>query len=510
MDHQSFRFYIPGIVFLFPIYSVICWITVNYYTNLDDSDFRTFVLLGGITTFPVIALPIGWWIFNAYRVWWLILSKGGYENKDFVKLIRKDTKPFYFPSTESIFIDFSHLGQNQGWIKIDTDIFRKTFCPFISKEKFQREIERIGVFPKFTEPLSDYILFKDKGYDYARSISSVRYGLESSVFALTLSLIYASGLRTIWLFKLHHLSNEIAYIAWLCILTSVTLTLIVTLIIRWRYADREYDARLNLTTLTTIKSNFSDVKVFKNNIPQEIVSDIDNLNLMDRPYAAFDLDNTLLVGDIGEAVFVALIEKGLIKNFNWKDYKNLLSKDREAAYKKVVEVMKGIPISTLEQITHSILDSEEKTIQIHSDEIPVPKANPIMQSIIGLLKTKGVDVYVVTASNKVSAEIACWKSFGIPHSNVLGAIVSSDWRKRIVFDSTNIPFGERKVTALKEILKTKPIVTGGDGVWDKSLLDYTTPDGIRLWLGQDRKEYQKIKDKSYKELKFHFVERKKN
>src|SRR5664280_92259 len=247
MDHQAFRFYIPGIVFLIPIYFVACWIAINNYT---DSDIRAFVLVGGITTFPAIALPVGWWIYNAYRVWWLKWTKGGYENKDFVKLIRKDTKPFYSPLTDSILIDFSHIKDIESWITIELDLFRKTFHPFSSKSKFMVELEQKGVHPKFTEPLSDFILWKDRGYDYARSIASVRYGLESSVFAFFLGGLYALGLRTIWLYQLHQTNNFYIFIFWTIILIILTVAIIVTLIIRWRYADKEYDARLILTTLT--------------------------------------------------------------------------------------------------------------------------------------------------------------------------------------------------------------------------------------------------------------------
>ncbi len=146
MDHQSFRYYIPGIIFLLPIYAVACWITASNYT---DSDIRLFVLVGGITTFPLIALPVGWWIYNAYRVWWLILTKGGYENKDFIKLIRKDTKPFYSPLTKSILIDFSHIKEIKNWIKFDLEIFRKTFYPFTSKNHFNNEIKDKGIQLKF-------------------------------------------------------------------------------------------------------------------------------------------------------------------------------------------------------------------------------------------------------------------------------------------------------------------------------------------------------------------------
>lgn len=504
MDHQSFRFYIPGIVFLIPIYLVVCWITVNYYT---DSDFRTFILLGGITTFPVIALPIGWWIYNAYRVWWLILTRGGYENKEFVKLIRKDTKPFYSPLTHSILIDFSHLKDIKSWINIDPDIFRKTFYPFTSYKNFLKEIKQKGIHPKFTEPLSDYILFKDDGYDYARSISSVRYGLESSVFALMLSILYAFGIKYIWLFNLNKTTNEAAFTFWIAILSLLSLIVILTLFMRWRYADREYDARLILTTLTSLKSNYFDTKVFEEKIPKEIVKKIDLINLSSNSYAAFDLDNTLIVDDIGEAVFAALVKEKLIEKFNWKDYISLLEQNREVAYKKVIDVMSGLEINKLVNITHEILESGETHINIDADNIPIPTPNSIMQSLISLLRTKGIDIFIVTASNKISAEIICWKYFGIPSSHILGAKVVTDKRKKIISNSSQIPYAQGKVSALKSIFSDKPIITAGDGSWDKYLLDYTTPDGIRLWLGQDKKEYQKLKNSFYKDLDFYHIPR---
>ena len=128
-----------------------------------------------------------------------------------------------------------------------------------------------------------------------------------------------------------------------------------------------------------------------------------------------------------------------------------------------------------------------------------------MQSLIFYLKTKGIDIYIVTASNKISAEIICWKYFGIPASNVLGARVNTDKNKRLFFDNSEIPYAEGKVNALKKIFKHKPLFTGGDGIWDKDLLDYTTTEGIRFWLGQNKNEYLELKNEYYKDLPFYHI-----
>jgi len=513
MDHQSFRFYIPGIVFLTPIYIVSCYIAIHHYgadIRIDENtkeNIKTFILVGGIAAFPAIALPIGWWIYNAYRVWWQAWTKG-YENKDFVRLISRDTKAFYSPLTQSINIDLSHITGINNWIKVSVELFRKTFCPFTSPKQFKAEIRTKGIRPKFAEPLSDFILWKDKGYEYARSISSVRYGLESSVFALLLGGLYTLGLRQIWLFNLGKIHNKIGYICWIVILSLLTLTLIATLYKRWRDVSKEYDARLILTTLTSMSSNYINPEYFSKNLPDAVSKSIEQLAPDDNAYAVFDLDNTILIDDIGDAVFAALVKKKLIKGFNWDDYQDLIKKDRETAYKKVVQIMHGLELEMLKETTYEILNSDASDLEIGQIKIPIPKPNFTMQSLISFLMTKGIEVYIVTASNKISAELICWRHFGIPSSHVFGAEVSIKKGKIISDSLLEIPYGAGKVNTLKNKFQHKPVITGGDGEWDKYLLDYTAHDGVRLWLGQNEKEFNDIKKENYQTLNFFHMPRK--
>jgi len=226
----------------------------------------------------------------------------------------------------------------------------------------------------------------------------------------------------------------------------------------------------------------------------------------DKLYAAFDLDNTLLYGDIGDAVFASLLNKGLIQGFNWKDYLALLIEDRETAYRKVVEVLHGLPIEALKTTTHEVIDSNLSFIQIDQAKVPVPRPNPTMQSIINLIEARGIELFVVTASNEVSAGIICQKHFNIPTTNVLGIQVGISKPGIIAYEPTEIPFGIGKVNALKRKYSHRPVVTGGDGVWDKFLLDYTRDDGIRFWAGQDVNEYQLLKDDYYPNLAFYHIQ----
>ncbi|MBI9053310.1 MAG: haloacid dehalogenase-like hydrolase [Bacteroidales bacterium] len=246
------------------------------------------------------------------------------------------------------------------------------------------------------------------------------------------------------------------------------------------------------------------MKSIKNNIPKRIVEKIEELSLVKNQYAAFDLDNTLLIGDIGEAVFALLVKNKKVKNFGWNDYIDLIKSDREKAYFKVIEVMDNLELRVLEKITHEIIHTNDLEIELEGYSIPIPKPNAIMQSIVTFLNTSCIEVNVVTASNRVSAEIICWEYFGIHASNVFGARVDINDNKRIKTKFNEVPYGKEKVNVLKREFKDKPVFTAGDAIWDRFLLSYTALNGIRLWTGKDS-EFKKLKEKYYQDLEFYQI-----
>ena len=244
------------------------------------------------------------------------------------------------------------------------------------------------------------------------------------------------------------------------------------------------------------------MKSTKNNMPKAIREKIAELSLNKNQYAAFDLDNTLIRGDIGEAVFALLVKKNYVKNFGWNDYLNLIKKDRERAYAKVIEVMNHLELAVVENITQEIIHSDAFEIELEGYNIPIPKPNAIMQSIITLLKTSDIEAYVVTASNRISAEIICWEYFGIPATHVFGARVDINNDEKIETKINEVPYGEHKVKVLEREFNNKPVITGGDAIWDRFLLAYTTQNGMRLWTGDDG-DYKILKEKYFKELEFY-------
>ena len=179
-----------------------------------------------------------------------------------------------------------------------------------------------------------------------------------------------------------------------------------------------------------------------------------------------------------------MVKKKLITEFGWQDYLNLIKKNKVQAYKQIIDLMKGLKLSLLKNITLEVINRKSPII-IEGYKIPIPKPNLVMKQILELLKKKGVPIFVVTASNEVSAGIICKKYFGIPSSNILGAEVARNKKGIIEIGLKEFPYGPGKVHILKNKFKNKPLVTGGDSPGDKYLLNYTAKDGIRFWLGRE-------------------------
>lgn len=493
MDHQSFRLYIPGIIFLLPIYFVICYFIIHYY---NDPIIREFVLIGGITVFPAIALPIGWFVYNIYRVVWLKITHG-YEDKDFSMIIKNHLSLIYVPKLNKIVVNISNLLKNKSSIIFNIETFRKSFYPFNLKRTFYKEFNISKLKIQFSEHLSDIVFFNENSYDYARSISSIRYSLESSVFSYVLGSIYAILIYFIWLFLI--LDSIFWFYLTLFTLIILSFILIVILYIRWKFSTNEYDARLNL--ISVINSNDTKyLESIQNGIPEEIIKEINGIQY-DNNICVFDLDNTLIDGDIGEAVLATLIKRNLV-NYSWEEYLSLVKLDVKNAYIKTINLMKGLQKKIIEEITLDLINSDEDYIIIENFNIKIPKPNFIMQDIISYLNIKSFDVNVITASNQLSAEILCWHFFGIPFHKVFGGRIETSNNGRIEGLQNDLPFNNIKVGVLKSITNENPIIGAGDSNWDMPMLKQVAKDGIILWLGKDELISKKLKKDVFSNQKF--------
>lgn len=182
-------------------------------------------------------------------------------------------------------------------------------------------------------------------------------------------------------------------------------------------------------------------------------------------YAAFDADGTLWDNDAGNAFFDYEIDNKLIPlpEDPWKYVYAMKDKDPRAAFLWLAQIHKGLPLTTVREWAQSSFD---KNNGIH--------CFPAIKRLIDYLKSKNVEVFVVTASVKWAVE-PCVAQLNIPFDNVLG--VKTKVESGIITDIQDGPvtYREGKITALLE--KTngiKPILSCGNTMGDYWLLDNAT------------------------------------
>ena len=224
--------------------------------------------------------------------------------------------------------------------------------------------------------------------------------------------------------------------------------------------------------------------------------------------AAFDLDNTLLVGDIGEAVFAALKLQGHLPGFSWEKYRRLLYSNKAEAYCSVVSAMSGLSERTVHRVTLGVLSRSDGYVELENSFIPVPYAHPVMIRLISYLRLIGYQIHVISASNEISARLAAWHYFEISPSNVWG--IRQRHRRGTLTDELlePVPVGDGKVWAYRKFIgTTDPIVTAGDSPLDVPMLELTDPRGLCLWVGEDKVSYEIMRRKMDGAGRLHFLQR---
>lgn len=227
-----------------------------------------------------------------------------------------------------------------------------------------------------------------------------------------------------------------------------------------------------------------------------------------RKIAAFDLDNTLLVGDIGEAVFAQLLADGHDLPITWSDYRKLIIAHRKEAYETIVKALCGLSVGTVVKATHEVLFSTSADIQVPDGSVATPYAHPVMHSFVHYLRRLMYDVYIFTASNEISARIATSQLFGIPESNVFG--VRSKIDHDLLTDQIVLPppieDGKAQVYH-RYIGSATPFITAGDSSLDIPLLRLTNPLGLSIWVGEERIGFQVAKSLIGTQQRFYFLPR---
>lgn len=205
---------------------------------------------------------------------------------------------------------------------------------------------------------------------------------------------------------------------------------------------------------------------------QEIESTLESvLDKDSNPVAAFDADGTLWDTDLGENFFQYQIDKKLVPlpPDAWSHYLDMkkVNGDPRAAYLWLAQINAG---KSLEQVRLWAAEAVRA-----ASPIPIFEEQ---KKLISLFLSKGVQVYVITASVKWAVEPGA-SFLGIPAENVIG--VETSVRENVITTEAAgvITYRSGKVEALLAKTKgKKPFFASGNTSGDTDLLESATK--IRL------------------------------
>jgi phosphoserine phosphatase len=209
----------------------------------------------------------------------------------------------------------------------------------------------------------------------------------------------------------------------------------------------------------------------------------------------FDLDGTLVFGDLGESVFYRILIGSLVEidksNFNQEtaevdedargnmslliDYISL-NEDRKflRACQYVARTVSELPTAKIQKITLDIINQKcmPKHICLKTKDLNKPLriryGVALKDRAIQLMRRfekKGARVWVVSASPQPVVE-AFGNYVGLPKAQIVATQV--DTRQKAILRS---PYGEGKVSALKELGVQDPLVVFGNSLGDLAILE---------------------------------------
>jgi phosphoserine phosphatase len=198
------------------------------------------------------------------------------------------------------------------------------------------------------------------------------------------------------------------------------------------------------------------------------------------PLAAFDADGTLWDTDIGENFFDYEINHcnlEALKNIKdpWAYYNEHKNPDPRVAYAWLAQINKGYSISQVKKWAQEAVDSIQ----------PVPVLEPVKE-LIQFLKSRKVDVYIVTASVRWAVEPAA-TLLGIDHDHVLG--ITTKVLASQVTDEVEYPITWRDGKAeafLKHTGGTRPLLAAGNTYGDIALIKTATHINLAVSTQSER------------------------
>jgi HAD superfamily phosphoserine phosphatase-like hydrolase len=216
--------------------------------------------------------------------------------------------------------------------------------------------------------------------------------------------------------------------------------------------------------------------------------------------AVLDMDNTLLKGDIGEAVHIRLLQQKAPIQFLWKDYLKLLEYgDVKKSYLKAVTELKGCSREQIIKATQYAIENQDNIIHHHENnihyELISPKVNHDMKKLIEILHHNDFKCYVISASNDISVKYVSDFYFGIQPEFAYGVQIKIDENEILTGEIIEpAPVLDGKGELIRKLLgNKKPIFAAGDSYNDLGMFNTIDKDGAILWMGKQNDHLEKIK-----------------
>ena len=195
------------------------------------------------------------------------------------------------------------------------------------------------------------------------------------------------------------------------------------------------------------------------------VREFERLVLDSKPrVAVFDCDGTIWSGDSGYGFMIWTIEQGLVSRSttDWID-----TRHRAYLAGQVTELQ---ICGEMVQMYSGLHEQElREAAARYVTEFVRPRVFSEIESLLGLLRSNGVELWAVSSTNKwvVSEGV---RALGIPENRVLAAEVSVN-QGIIGSDLVDVPTDEGKATALKRVGLSRPDAVFGNSIHDLAMLE---------------------------------------
>ena len=228
--------------------------------------------------------------------------------------------------------------------------------------------------------------------------------------------------------------------------------------------------------------------------------------------AAFDMDGTLIEGDIGEAVFCYLKASGNDIPLKWKDYLEMIeAKEFKKGFCDIITSMEGMNIKTIANSAKNLISSNSEVITFTEDGIeynyPIPKPIPEMQNLMVYLKISGWKISVISSSSHISVRSVTDFLFKLNPDYVRGIkteiYVTDNYEDLFTAKvQGTVPFRKGKAEVFSDMFgNIQPLITAGDSLGDVELLNLTSEKGLVMLCGNNLSNREFLKNSISKNLK---------